>query len=363
MNNDTAPSSAADLPPASTSQNSGSDSAGDTVASLTRLQNAETPAQKKAQAQIKKKHEFINSLMTNVDVMIYAELCILYYMEWASFLSTYQKMAFLTPVYSCSFFRLLIRLLAQMVFLTPKPSFIPPMPQHRPYIGAIFGPNIICILLHIFTARSEAGESMRGYLHGGIIIDLIGQKGPTSKFHLVVLDLLVCGLQSFMLAVHVEKERLSSALAAFLKPGANDGLPRVESISSQTHDAEERGIIGDAVADNGDIEMQAMSSRTAQPLTGNEDSERDLEHARLLDEPSPQELSEEDDDDPLDIFWSGTAVVADFHILETLRNQWDDYRNASASALQTVGFSAELANRRIAAAHQRFQRDVETLAN
>jgi hypothetical protein len=248
-----------------------------------------------------------------------------------------------------------------MMFLTPKPNFIPPMPQHRPYIGAIFGPNVICILLHIFTARSEAGESMRGYLHGGIIIDLIGQKGPTSKLHLVILDLLICALQCFMLAVHVERERLASTLAAFLKPGAEAGLPRVEPVTSQTHDAEEeRGVMRDTVADNGDIEMQAMTSRIDGPSTNNEDPGRDLERARLLDEPLPRELPE-DDDNPLDIFWSGTAIVADFHIMETLRKQWDNYGNASASALQTVGFSAEMANRRIVAAHQRFQRGVESL--
>jgi hypothetical protein len=250
-----------------------------------------------------------------------------------------------------------------MMFLTPKPNFIPPMPQHRPYIGAIFLPNFICIVLHIFTARSEAGEAMRGYLHGGIIIDLIGQKGPTSKIHLVLLDLLVLALQCFMLAVHVERERLAAVLAAFLKPGTEAGLPRVEVVTSQNHDAEERGVMRDSVTDDGDIEMQVMNSRTDGPLTTSNDagSERDQERARLLDGPPPREQPKEDDN-PLDMFWSGTAIVADFHILDTLKKQWDDYGNASASALQTVGFSAEIANRRIVAAHQRFQRGVESLA-
>lgn len=40
-----------------------------------------TPAQKRAQVQTKKKHEFINYLMNNLDLVIYSELCILYYME------------------------------------------------------------------------------------------------------------------------------------------------------------------------------------------------------------------------------------------------------------------------------------------
>jgi hypothetical protein len=251
-----------------------------------------------------------------------------------------------------------------MMFLTPKPNFIPPMPQHRPYIGAIFGPNIICVLLHLLTAHSEAGEAMRGYLHGGVIIDLIGQKGPTSKLHLVVLDVLVCVLQCFMLAVHVERERLAAVLAAFVNPQAVE-QPRGEGERAQDLDAEERGVMREGVGSNGDIELQPMSSTTG-VATRNNDGAADQDEVleRLLAEP-PQRQDTEDDNTPLDAFWSGTAIVADFHVLHTLRKQWDDYGNASASALQTVGFSAEFAavtaNRRLNAASARFQRNMEAL--
>jgi hypothetical protein len=253
-----------------------------------------------------------------------------------------------------------------MMFLTPKPNFIPPMPQHRPYIGAIFGPNVVCMLLHILTARSEAGEAMRGYLHGGIIIDLIGQKGPTSKLHLVILDILVCALQCFMLAVHLERERLAAVLAAFVSPTAASDQPRVEVVSSQDHDAEERGVMREGVTSNGDIELQPMASTIGVTASRNSGGsvDHDQDRERLLAEP-PLRQDTEDDDTPLDTFWSGTAIVADFHVLHTLRKQWDDYGNASASALQTVGFSAEFAavtaNRRINAASARFQRNMEAL--
>jgi hypothetical protein len=261
---------------------------------------------------------------------------------------------------SCSLFRLLLRVLNQMIFLTPKPNFIPPAPQHRPYIGAIFGPNLVCILLHIFTARSEAGEAMRGYLHGGVIVDLIGQKGPTSKIHLVLLDLLILGLQCFMLAVHVEKERLSALIAAYLKPdpSARDH-PRAAVVTAQDHDAEERGIMRDFATDNGDIELQPLAPRNEGPSTIEiEGRERNEERERLLAEPPPRE----DDDDPLDAFWSGTATVADFHVIHNLKRQWADYGNATESALQTMGFSAEFAavtaDRRLNAASARFQRNL-----
>jgi hypothetical protein len=216
------------------------------------------------------------------------------------------------------------------------------------------------MLLHIFTARSEAGEAMRGYLHGGVIVDLIGQKGPTSKMHLVLLDLLIFGLQCFMLAVHVEKERLSALIAAYLSPATTaTDQPRAAVVAAQDHDAEERGIMRDVVTDNGDIELQPLAPRNDGPSTiDTEGQERNEERERLLAEPLPRE----DDEDPLDTFWSGTAIVADFHVIQNLKRQWADYGNATESAIQTMGFSAEFAavaaNRRLNAASARFQQNL-----
>ena len=78
MNNDpTPPAADQDLPPSTSS-----DPIAETSASRETQQDAQTPSQKRAQAQTKKKYEFVNGLMTNLDVLIYAELCILYYMEY-----------------------------------------------------------------------------------------------------------------------------------------------------------------------------------------------------------------------------------------------------------------------------------------
>ena len=119
----------------------------------------------------------------------------------------------------------------------------------------------------------------------------------------------------------------------------------------------------EGVSSNGDIELRPMIS-TTESRNDNGAAEQNEERERLLAEPPPRQDTE-DDDTPLDAFWSGTAIVADFHVMHTLRKQWDDYGNASASALQTVGFSAEFAavtaNRRINAASARFQRNMEAL--
>jgi len=204
---------------------------------------------------------------------------------------------------------------------------------------------------------------MRGYLHGGVIIDLIGQKGASSKFQLVVLDLLVLGLQCFMLAVHVEKERLGLVMKGFTMPRVEREVVPVEE--SQDMDAEERGVIRDNItassASEG-IELQPFH----QPSTPQAESSLSSEHEDLLAEPVPHSSEEETEIEAVEIFWSGTAVLADFHILENLRRQWHDYGNATESALQTMGFSAEFAavtaTTRINAASARWQRSVEGLS-
>ncbi len=207
---------------------------------------------------------------------------------------------------------------------------------------------------------------MRGYLHGGVIIDLIGQKGPTSKLHLVMLDILVCMLQCFMLAVHVERERLAAVVAALASPTTASDQPRMEAVSSQDHDAEERGVMREGVTSTGDIELQQMTSMSGNGSLRNTEFPAEVTEVRerLLAQPLPRQNTEEDDT-PLDAFWSGTAIIADFHVLNTVRKQWEEYGNASASALQTVGFSstfaAVAANRRLNAASAQFQRNFESL--
>jgi hypothetical protein len=219
------------------------------------------------------------------------------------------------------------------MFLTPKPKFVPPTAKHRPYLGALIGGNLICTLLHIFTHRPEAGELTRGYLHGGIIIDFIGQRGPTSKMHLVVMDLLVMALQCFMLAVHVEETRLKEVLSApesFIAPTTTANI-------SQDHDAEERGVTRDAGTNSEDIELQELHrSRTENE---SQTLPNDNERAQLLSDAAGQ-ADEGALDGPLDLYYSGNVIVGEFHVLHTLRSQWEDYDSATTTALHTVGTSA-----------------------
>lgn len=219
------------------------------------------------------------------------------------------------------------------MFLTPKPKFVPATAKQRPYIGALIGGNAICALLHLFTHRPEAGEVTRGYLHGGIIIDFIGQKGPTSKIQLVIMDLLITALQCFMLAVHVEETRLKEILVA----PESTLAPTVTAGTSQDLDSEERGVSRDAGTSSDDIELQDIHrtrARSEERVLHNED-----ERAQILSEEARQ-VDEDAIDGPLDLYYSGNVIVGEFHVLHTLRSQWKDYDSATTTALHTVGTSA-----------------------
>lgn len=217
---------------------------------------------------------------------------------------------------------------------------------------------------------------MRFYLHGGIIPDFIGQKSPSSKIVLVGLDILVLVLQCVMLAVYVQREQLREILKASGGPisnstGAGEGsTPRARVVTVQDHDAEERGVIRDEVTtmNDGDIELQPLVPRNDESPVANIsdlDSERNEERERLLAEPVPRPEDLDENSHALDVFYSGEAVIAELHVLHTLRTLWNDHGGAADGAIQSVGFSAGFAavtanqvNRRLGV---RFQRGVEAL--
>jgi hypothetical protein len=146
---------------------------------------------------------------------------------------------------------------------------------------------------------------------------------------LLVMDLLVTALQCFMMAVHVEQARLKSAFLT------NESSSEVVASTNPTqdHDAEERGVRRDAAISSEDIELQEI--RAVQPP---DVPTSGFERERLLAELAGRDLDALEG--PLDLFYSGNAIVADFHVLHTIRSQWEDYGNATATALQTVGTSA-----------------------
>lgn len=89
--------------------------------------------------------------------------------------------------------------------------------QHRPRPAIQLPPvvliNLFCWATHLISSTPEAkGWASRGYLHGGLIIDIVGET-PASKWRLALVDVLILGLQLVMLVVGYEKFKSSGSEA------------------------------------------------------------------------------------------------------------------------------------------------------
>ena len=141
---------------------------------------------------------------------------------------------------------------------------------------------------------------MRGYLHGGLLVDFVGELGPISKLRLVYFDVLVMLLQFAMLAVFLDRRELKRVMDApiVLEPGTRATVP---SRTQQDHDSEERGLRR--------FDRAMASERTAFLGQGEEEEE---------DTDSRTRRSEHH----LDALYSGQIVIADLHIIDTIKSSW-----------------------------------------
>lgn len=272
----------------------------------------------------RKRGQLLDDLVHNLDVLIYAELSAVYYLD-------------------NSFLRLFIRLLLQFVLLSPKPKHIPvPGVEQQPVVSALLSINTICVFLHLWLRAPSAGEPTRGYLHGGLAIDFIGQLGPSSKVLMVLLDVLVVVLQMVMLSVVTTRRRLDdkgkSAGASSTTAASAPSAP--SAAAAQDVDSEERGVRRSAeLEQEGDIEMQSLN-----PSSGRAD--------RALDAPpdtATDEGGEDDDNEPssdrdrllsattaprsdthiFEAFHSGQIVLGDFNVVRSAREQMAAYQKAT----------------------------------
>nr|POE49529.1 dsc e3 ubiquitin ligase complex subunit 4 [Quercus suber] len=226
--------------------------------------------------------------------------------------------------HSCFFWRFFLRVMVQFVMLTPKPSMLPDAPsENKPFIGAILGSNVLCIILHAIQDAPSAGEATRGYMHGGLAMDFIGQKGPTSRIHLLLLDLLVVFLQLLQLSVHITLQRLKESSST---PRADVRRP---AVPTQTLDSEERGVRRSAEIQ--DIEMQNLNpSRTEPDPLLQADGPMNSITTEQETVPSPPASVPRTDANISDAFNSGQIVIADLDIQQTVREQFWSFQLESA---------------------------------
>ena len=229
--------------------------------------------------------------------------------------------------------KFLIRALPHWFYFTPKPDIIPPTPLgQRPYISVLFGTNALCSLLHLLFSPPAAGEATRGYLHGGLMIDFVGQISPVSGWRLLGLDVLCLTLQILMLGLTLEKQRI----LGIATPEASG--TRTGPATTQDVDAEEAGFLRSDLGTTENIEMQTLRMH---PEVHTHGEERGQRTAAVGSE------EEGEGEDSLDKFYTGEHVVANLHILEIIRTQWRTRSvNIERTAATGVQTAATIAGRR-----------------
>jgi hypothetical protein len=203
--------------------------------------------------------------------------------------------------------------------LTPLPDIglTRPLDEHKPFLPFILFCFVVNFILHLAYPAPSAGEDTRGYLHGGLMIDFIGQKGPTSKWKLVGLDLALLVLQMTMVAVHAKRRELKRKLAK-LSGGSSDGgaarpAEGEASAAGQATTTEENA----AREQDADAEERGVLRRT--------DSLSDI-GADLEEEDALLPSSETGHVDALDVLISGQCIVGDFTLIDTLLQEHEHYQ-------------------------------------
>jgi len=143
--------------------------------------------------------------------------------------------------YSNSFIALALRMSCQNLLLRAETQSLAD-PVHV-YFAATVVPNVLCAILHLLFQASRPGEATRGYMHGGLFLDFVGQAGPSSMFQLLAQDATILILQLVSMDVtrgrNVLSKRLSRNLRSSRTSEASQGFPRTPTM--QDMDAEERG--------------------------------------------------------------------------------------------------------------------------
>ncbi|PFH60062.1 hypothetical protein XA68_11511 [Ophiocordyceps unilateralis] len=273
---------------------------------------------KKRHPGLAKKLSFLTHLLKSLDTVVIAELSGLYYME-------------------CSLFRFLIRSAGHFMYLTPKDEAFPIyMPATLMHVLFIFIPNIFCIISHLVSPLPVGPDYHRGYQHGGLIVDFVGQKPPAYRLYYCLTDLVILAIQCLMLAVHTERENLRAALQTF-----NPVLPVAEqptTVSREELDAEERGVaINTSVIisdDSSGFELQPMRR------SRDEAAQRSDDTAPLL----PVASGGSSPVTPLsDVMASGNAIIGQYHVLQSLRSASMGLERTAAHSLQTISYGATMA--------------------
>lgn len=191
------------------------------------------------------------------------------------------------------------------------------------------------MLSHLLGSLPEGPEHHRGYQHGGIIIDFVGQKPPTWRMYYILADLAIVCIQCLMLTIHTERERLRVVLKTFrpLFPELAQEMPTGRTL--QDLDAEEQGVLRDTATTTVDetdaIEMRPLRWRPRIPG----------EAGGRGDEAEGSRRSSQTH--LLDVMRSGNAVIGEYNVVRSMRTAAFDFERTAAHSLRSIGYEARLA--------------------
>ncbi|KAJ3482231.1 hypothetical protein NLG97_g7625 [Lecanicillium saksenae] len=265
---------------------------------------------------LKTKLVFLTDLLKSLDLVVFAELSALYYME-------------------CSMFRFLLRAFGQYLYLSPKDEAFPvALTPTRLHVLLVVAPNVICMLLHMFASLPVGLEDQRGYQHGGLVIDFIGQKPSTSRIYYLLADVFLLILQCIMLTIHTEREQMRVRLKTF-RPLAEDLAQQAAAGRTiRELDEEERGVSAMMDEEAGDEAVEVEMRLLNQEGDAN-------------DGVGPGNGDRNDDGDStthlFNVMNSGNGVLGPYHVLNTIRHTVMDVRRTAAHSLTSMGYNATFA--------------------
>lgn len=135
----------------------------------------------------------------------------------------------------------MLRFLPQWLFASdPQTTLLLASFTTRPYLVSIIFTNIVCAFLHLALDPPVGTELSRGYIHGGFLVDFVGEPAPASKWKMLFIDMCVFILQLLLLATVLEQRELKLASE---DPILLNVLNRIIGRTrGQDLDAEEQGI-------------------------------------------------------------------------------------------------------------------------
>ncbi|TQV97246.1 hypothetical protein V2A60_000132 [Cordyceps javanica] len=266
---------------------------------------------------LKKKLVFLTHLLKSLDLVVFAELSALYYME-------------------CSMFRFLLRAFGQYLYLSPKDESFPvALTASRLHVLLVALPNIICILLHVFTSLPVGLKDQRGYQHGGLVIDFIGQKPSTSRIYYVMADIFLLVLQCIMLTIHSEREQMRITLKTFRPLAADQAEQAAAGRTIRELDEEERGVSAMMDEEAGDEAVEVEMRLLNQEVDDTIDEAGPSNSNRNVDADNTTHL--------FNVMNSGNGVLGPYHVLHTIRHTAMNARRTAAHSLTSMGYNATFA--------------------